>query len=96
VRVKGSLVGAPEQPEVEIFEHVGCHRCRETGYRGRLGLFEVMTVTDEIGALIVACRPALELAKVAVAQGMSTLMEDGLQKVRTGQTTLAEIGRVMG
>jgi type IV pilus assembly protein PilB len=96
VRVKGSLVGVPEQREVEIFEHVGCHRCRETGYRGRIGLFEVMTLSDEIRALIVEHRPALELAKVAVAQGMSTLTEDGLGKVRTGQTTLAEISRVMG
>jgi type IV pilus assembly protein PilB len=96
VRVKGSLVGVPDQPEVEIFEHVGCHRCRETGYRGRIGLFEVMTMSDELRAMIVAHKPAVELAKVAVAQGMSTLIEDGLEKVRTGQTTLAEISRVMG
>ncbi|HEV7806727.1 MAG TPA: ATPase, T2SS/T4P/T4SS family [Solirubrobacteraceae bacterium] len=96
VHVAGSLVGLPDVEEVEIYEPGGCHRCRETGYRGRLGLFEVMIVTDEIRALIVARAPAVKLAKLAVAQGMTTLTEDGLEKVRTGQTTLAEISRVMG
>jgi type IV pilus assembly protein PilB len=96
VRVAGSVVGAPERDEVEIYEPGGCHRCRETGYRGRLGLFEVMIVTDEIRALIVAHAPAVKLAKLAVEQGMTTLLDDGLEKVRTGQTTLAEISRVMG
>jgi type IV pilus assembly protein PilB len=95
-RVAGSLVGAPQLAEVEIFEPVGCARCRETGYRGRLGLFEVMTVTDEIRALIVARAPAGEIAAVAAAQGMRTLVDDGMNKVRAGHTSLAEIGRVTG
>ncbi len=96
VRVPGAAVGAPERLEVEIYEKAGCHQCRETGYRGRVGLFEVMTVTDEIRALIVAHAPAVRLAKVAVEQGMRTLLADGLEKVRSGQTTLAEISRVTG
>ena len=92
----GSLVGLPDRPQVQVYEPAGCGRCRETGYRGRIGLFEVMTVTDEIRALIVAHAPAVKLEKVAVEQGMTTLMEDGLEKVRSGQTTLAEISRVTG
>jgi type IV pilus assembly protein PilB len=96
VRVAGSLVGVQEQAEVEVFTQVGCHRCRHTGYRGRIGLFEVMTVTDEIRALIMARAPAVDIARVAVAQGMRTLLDDGLDKVRSGQTTLAEVGRVTG
>jgi len=95
-RVAGSHAGTPDVPEVEIFEAVGCNKCRESGYRGRLGIYEVMTVSDEIRELIVAIAPALQLARVAVAQGMTTLIEDGLGKVRAGQTTLAEISRVMG
>ncbi len=94
VRVAGSLVGLAGQGEIEVFEPVGCHRCRETGYRGRVGLFEVMTVTDEIRELIVARAPAGEIAKVAISQGMRTLLDDGLDKVRAGHTSLAEIGRV--
>jgi type IV pilus assembly protein PilB len=95
-RVAGSLVGVPEQREVDVYEPVGCHRCRETGYRGRIGLFEVMTVTDEIRSLIVDRAAAGEIAKVAISQGMRTLLDDGLDKVRAGHTTLAEIGRVTG
>jgi type IV pilus assembly protein PilB len=95
-RVAGSLVGVEQHAEVEVFTQVGCHRCRHTGYRGRIGLFEVMTVSDEIRALITARAPAVDIAATAVAQGMRTLLEDGLDKVRSGQTTLAEIGRVTG
>ncbi|MEA2220579.1 MAG: type pilus assembly protein PilB [Solirubrobacteraceae bacterium] len=96
IRVPGSDVHVPDQAEVDVYEHVGCHRCRQTGYRGRLGLFEVMAMSDEIRALIVAHEPAVVIEKVAVAQGMRTLLEDGLAKVRAGETTLAEIGRVTG
>jgi type IV pilus assembly protein PilB len=96
MRVAGSLVGVEEQTEVEVFTQVGCHRCRQTGYRGRIGLFEVMTVTDEIRALIMARAPAVDIAAMAVAQGMRTLIADGLDKVRSGKTTLAEVGRVTG
>ena len=94
--VAGAHVGAPDLREVEIFEAVGCSQCRETGYKGRLGVYEVMTVTDEIRELIVENAPALQLARVAVAQGMTTLIDDGLAKVRAGLTTLAEVSRVMG
>jgi type IV pilus assembly protein PilB len=96
VRVAGGLVGAPDEPDVEVFEAVGCHRCRDSGYRGRIGLFEVMTVTKEIRELIVERAPAGAIAEVAIAQGMRTLHEDGLDKVRAGHTTLAEIARVTG
>ena len=95
-RVAGQHVGAPDVREVEIFEAVGCHQCRESGYKGRLGVYEVMMVTDEIRELIVANAPALQLARVAVSQGMTSLIDDGLAKVRAGLTTLAEISRVMG
>jgi type IV pilus assembly protein PilB len=96
LHVAGSLVGVPDAGDVEVFEPVGCPRCRESGYRGRLGLFEVMTVTDEIRALIVDRAPAGRIAQVAIAQGMRTLVDDGLAKVRAGYTSLAEIGRVTG
>jgi type IV pilus assembly protein PilB len=82
--------------DVEVFEAVGCPRCRGTGYRGRVGLFEVMNITDEIRSLIVRCAPAHELAQLAVEQGMSRLHDDGIDKTRSGQTTLAELGRVLG
>ena len=82
--------------EAHVFEAVGCARCRNTGYRGRLGLFEILTVTDEVRTLIVGRASAHELGALAVSQGMQRLREDALAKVRAGQTTLAEIGRVLG
>jgi type IV pilus assembly protein PilB len=80
----------------EVYEAVGCSRCRQTGYRGRVALFEVMNITDEIRSLIVRCAPAHELAQLAVDQGMSRLHDDGIEKTRSGETTLAELGRVLG
>ncbi len=95
VRVPGQLVGL-EGGEVEVYEAVGCGRCRQTGYRGRLGLYEVMNVSDEIRTLIVGRAAAQEIRRVAVEQGMRTLRGDGLAKIRAGETTIVEIERVLG
>jgi len=93
--VPGAVVGAGDVT-VEVFDAVGCPRCRQQGYRGRLGLFEVMTVNDEIRSLIVQRAPAGEIARLAISQGMLTLHDDGLAKVRAGDTSLAEVARVTG
>lgn len=77
-------------------EPVGCERCRCTGYRGRLGLFEVMSVGDEVRALVVARAPADDIARLAIEQGITTLHDDGLAKVRGGGATLAEVAPVTG
>ena len=95
VRVPGQRVGL-EGGEVDIYEATGCSRCRQTGYRGRLGLYEVMDVTDEIRALIVGRAAAQDIRHVAIEQGMCTLRDDGLAKVRSGGTTLLEVERVLG
>jgi len=80
--------------DVEVFEPVGCVVCSQTGYRGRIGLYEVMIVTEEIRALIVARSTASQIAQLAIGQGMRTMRDDGLAKVRAGATSLAEIARV--
>jgi type IV pilus assembly protein PilB len=95
VTVPGEHVGLGGG-EAAVFEAVGCPRCRQTGYRGRLGLFEILNVTDEIRALIVARATSQEIGRVAEEQGMRRLRDDGLAKVRAGETTLAEIARVLG
>jgi type IV pilus assembly protein PilB len=87
--------GAGSDP-VTVYEPVGCDRCSGTGYRGRVGLFEVMVMSDEIRALVVAGTSADRIAAVAVEQGMTTLREEGLAKVADGETSLAEVGRVTG
>jgi type IV pilus assembly protein PilB len=82
--------------ELEAYEPVGCRRCGASGYRGRLGLYEVMKVTPEIQALSLERKPAEMIRDVAVSQGMTRMRDDGLQKVRQGRTSMAEIARVIG
>jgi type IV pilus assembly protein PilB len=86
----------PDADAVDICEAVGCSRCRNTGYRGRIGIYEVMTITEELRALIVERADADAIRRLAVAQGMRRLRDDGLDKVRAGETTLAELARVTG
>jgi len=89
--------GFPDQTEpIAVREPVGCVRCGQTGYRGRLGLYELMEITDEIRALIVRKASSEEIAAVAKSQGMRRLRDDGFDKVKAGQTSLAELLRVLG
>jgi type IV pilus assembly protein PilB len=82
--------------EMEAYEPVGCKRCLGTGYRGRMGIYEVMLVSPEIQQLALERRPAEQIRDVAVAQGMTRLCDDGIEKVKQGRTSIAEIARVIG
>jgi type IV pilus assembly protein PilB len=82
--------------DLEAYEPVGCRRCGGSGYRGRAGIYEVMNVTPEIRRLALERRPSEELRDVAVHEGMRRLRDDGLEKVRRGRTSIAEIARVLG
>ncbi|NLY74821.1 MAG: type II secretion system ATPase GspE [Firmicutes bacterium] len=73
---------------------VGCEKCNFIGYRGQIGLFELLVNTDEIERLIMEKANAGKIREAAVAQGMITLRKDGLAKVRAGITTLSEVIRV--
>ncbi|MGD0196873.1 MAG: ATPase, T2SS/T4P/T4SS family [Solirubrobacteraceae bacterium] len=95
VSLRAELVGA-SGGDVQVYESVGCARCRGTGFTGRVGLFEVMPVTDEIRTLIAEHATGQAVARLAAAQGMVPMRTDGLIKVRAGDTTLAELGRVLG
>jgi type IV pilus assembly protein PilB len=82
--------------DMEAYEPVGCVRCGGLGYRGRIGLYEVMLISDEIRALTLQRAAAEQVADVAVREGMRRLRDDGLEKVRRGMTSLAEVTRVTG
>jgi type IV pilus assembly protein PilB len=71
----------------------GCETCNNTGYKGRVGLYEVMEITEELRELILVGASALELRKKAVEEGMITLRRSGLQKVIDGVTTIEEVAR---
>jgi type IV pilus assembly protein PilB len=99
----------PEQPELsaagypewmwdqveELYRHQGCPACSNTGFRGRIGLYEVMQMSEEIERLTVERSSAEAIRTVAVQQGMITLRDDGLQKALMGITSLDEVARVV-
>jgi type IV pilus assembly protein PilB len=78
------------------WEPAGCVRCGGTGFRGRIGIYELMTITDELRRLILDKASADELRECARREGMRTLREDGLEKVRRGVTSVGEVLRVLG
>ncbi len=88
--------GIRSQFDMEAYTAKGCPRCNHSGYKGRVGLYEVMTVTEEIRKLALARAPAPEISELAVRQGMRLLRDDGLEKVRLGMTSIAEVTRVTG
>jgi type IV pilus assembly protein PilB len=82
--------------DIQAFEPNGCTRCGNSGYKGRIGLYEVMRITDEIRDLAIKRASADQVADVAVRQGMRRLRDDGFAKVCEGLTSIAEVARVTG
>ncbi|WP_203579197.1 GspE/PulE family protein [Microbacterium hibisci] len=91
-----SSLGFPHDPAdvPQLYKAVGCPACSSTGYRGRVALHEVMTLSDEIESLVVTRATGTEIRQVALAQGMISLREDGFSKVAQGLTTIEEVLRV--
>ena len=82
------------QSHIKLYKSVGCVACSGTGYRGRLAIIEFLPMTDPIRKLIMAHEEAGTIQKLAIAEGMQTLYENGLVKVVEGITTLEEVMRV--
>ncbi len=80
--------------DIEAYEPAGCARCNNTGFKGRIGIFSVMEMSDRIKDLTVSGAPESEITDAAREEGMLTLREDGLTKVRSGITSIAELARV--
>ena len=74
----------------------GCRQCRQTGFHGRCGVFEIFPVSDEINRMICAGVSEAEIREQAVKEGMTTLKEDAWQKVKAGVTSYEEAARVTG
>ena len=88
--------GFAAQFDIEAYEPMGCVRCAGMGYRGRIGLFEVMLMNDEIRSLTLERSSAAAITAAAMREGMRRLREDGLDKVKSGLTSMAEVARVTG
>jgi type IV pilus assembly protein PilB len=90
LREAGISVGA----EVEAYEPVGCGRCNNSGYKGRVGIYSVMSLSEKLKEMTIARAAETEIAAVAREEGMLTLREDGVVKIRAGVTSLEEVLRV--
>jgi type IV pilus assembly protein PilB len=88
--------GFAAQFDIEAYEPIGCVRCAGMGYRGRIGLFEVMLMSDDIRTLTLQRGSAAQISACAMRDGMRRLREDGLDKVKSGLTSMAEVARVTG
>ncbi|MDH3493223.1 MAG: type IV-A pilus assembly ATPase PilB, partial [Acidobacteriota bacterium] len=80
-----------EAGELKLYKGKGCDRCNNTGYKGRVGLFEVMEMTDELRELVIIGASSIEIRKKAIETGMLSLRESGLSKLREGITTIEEV-----
>jgi type IV pilus assembly protein PilB len=89
-----AAAGLHAEFEVEGYEPVGCGRCGGSGYKGRVGIYEVMTMSEDIRALTIERQSADVIRSRAVEEGMQQLADDGVEKVRQGVTSIAEITRV--
>lgn len=84
----------PGQETIRVYEGKGCNVCHDSGYMGRVGIFEVLEISEEIKELIVQKADASDIQQLAIEQGMDTMFDDGLEKVKQGVTSLEEIMRV--
>jgi type II secretory ATPase GspE/PulE/Tfp pilus assembly ATPase PilB-like protein len=87
-------IGVTDAGGVELSRGKGCDDCRGTGYRGRLGIYELFVITEEARGLILSKRPTGEIRHHAIEHHMVTLRDDGWAKARAGITTVEEILRV--
>lgn len=89
-------LGIPEEeiPSMKFYKGEGCEVCNNTGYKGRIGIYEVMTISPRIREMILNHATSDRIREVAKEEGMHTLREDGIRKIKKGITTLEEVLRV--
>lgn len=84
-----------KKDNIKVYEGKGCKVCHNTGYSGRIGIYEVLEISEKIRKVIVQKNDASAIRKIAISEGMTTLLDDGMQKVLDGTTTIEELLRVM-
>lgn len=83
-----------DETTLRTYKGKGCEVCHQTGYDGRIGIFEVMTINDKVRQAIIERASAAEIKKIAVRLGMRSMFEDGIEKAKQGLTTMDEVLRV--
>jgi type II secretory ATPase GspE/PulE/Tfp pilus assembly ATPase PilB-like protein len=88
-------IGEAPRRQMKIHEAAGCTRCFGTGYLGRVGIYEVLTMDEDMADMIESGVPVRELREAARARGVESVREDGVRKVLAGETSIAELVRVV-
>jgi type II secretory ATPase GspE/PulE/Tfp pilus assembly ATPase PilB-like protein len=88
------ITGGKIGKTTSFYQGAGCHVCHGSGYRGRIGIFEILRNTEGVRQAVMNKESADEIQRIAVEEGMTTMLYDGLRKVTMGQTTLEEVLRV--
>lgn len=87
-------IGLSLEEKTDFYQGKGCPKCMNTGYKGRIGIFELMLLDDSMRNLVIGKVPAEKIRKKAIASGMTTLKEEGIEKIKKGITTVEEVLRV--
>jgi len=102
-KIKKTLKGLPNQikhpsinKELKVYQAQGCPECNQTGYRGRIGIFELILIDEEMEKLVATAPGHIQILEAARQQGMVGLYQDALLKVLEQMTTLEEVARVTG
>jgi type II secretory ATPase GspE/PulE/Tfp pilus assembly ATPase PilB-like protein len=88
-------IGKAPRGQMKIYEAAGCKRCFGTGYLGRVGIYEVLAMDEEMADMIERGVPVRELRETARAKGVESVREDGVRKVLAGETSVSELVRVV-
>ena len=90
------MIGLEKETDVQFFKGKGCLSCRDTGFKGRIGIYELLLMDAKISELVLNQEPGYKIRKQARKNGMTTLLEDGLIKINRGDTTISEVYETLG
>ena len=90
------MIGLDENGTIKVFKGKGCLACRNTGYKGRIGIYELLLMDADISELVLNQAPGYKIREQARKNGMTTLLEDGIIKIERGDTTISEVYETLG
>ena len=90
------MIGLDENGTIKVFKGKGCLACRNTGYKGRIGIYELLLMDADISELVLNQEPGYKIREQARKNGMTTLLEDGIIKIERGDTTISEVYETLG
>ena len=90
------MIGLSEKDTIKVFKGKGCLACRNTGYKGRIGIYELLLMDADISELVLNQEPGYKIREQARKNGMTTLLEDGIIKIERGETTISEVYETLG